>query len=190
MPWKSMDHSNKGEINILQYLCLFTHPPCSAVLKSMSDLPNIISSKIVTNTWDTFWNDPSEFLKGLSPRPILVLSLALPKESAEETQLMKLLQACQLQEQDYNLLFLQDDTRIAWHQLKDRLQVKTVVLFGVSPEQLGVSVQFMPYQVSRFNDCSWIPAGPVNQFMDNKDIKNHLWTYGLKPVFVDKVYGQ
>ena len=155
----------------------------------MSPIPDIINSKIVTEQWEAFWADSAELLKRLSPRPVLVATLPLEKDSPEEIQLNKILQACNLTPSDYNIIQFREDTQLAWHMIRDVLQVKTIILFGVTPDQLGVSVQLMPYQVSRFNDCNWIPSGPVSQFMENKDIKQHLWAYGLKPVFVDKVYG-
>jgi hypothetical protein len=109
--------------------------------------------------------------------------------SAEEIQLKKMLQACQLQEEDYNIIQFNEDIKLAWHLLRDTLKIKTIILLGVSPDQLGVSAQFMPHQVSRFNGCVWIVTGSLEQLMQHQDIKGHVWSYGLKPVFIDKVFG-
>ena len=155
----------------------------------MNHISDIINSQIVSSQWDIFWSDAQSTLKDLQPRPVLVATAPFTHGSAEETQLKKMLQACQLQEEDYNIIQFGGDIKLAWHLLRDTLTVKTILLLGVSPEQLGVSAQFMPHQVSRFNGCIWIVTGSLEQLMQQQDIKGHVWNYGLKPVFIDKVFG-
>ena len=118
-----------------------------------------------------------------------MLSLPLEPGSAAEMQLVKMLQACQLAPGFYNLLQLKPEEKVAWHQLRDTLKPRNVILLGITAEQLGVGIYFMPHQVNRFNDCSWIPTLSVPELEQQPDIKKHLWNYGLKPVFVEKVYG-
>jgi hypothetical protein len=120
---------------------------------------------------------------------VLVASTPFLPGSAEETQLKKMLQACQLREEDYHIVQFSDDMQIAWHALRDQLGVKSVLLLGVTPVQLGVSAQLMPHQLSRFNDCNWIVTDSLEVLIQRPEIKAHLWNYGLKPAFVDKVYG-
>lgn len=153
----------------------------------MDEIPDIINSQIISSIWDVFWTSTSSEAERFSPRNVLVIATPFTAGSAEETQLKKMLQACNLKEDDFNVL--QFDTEIAWHLLRDKLQVKTIILLGILPAQLGVSVQLMPHQVSRFNGANWILTGTLQELMQHPDIKSHVWNYGLKPVFIDKVYG-
>lgn len=154
----------------------------------MQEFPDIIDTEIITARWDEFWkNIPG--IDELAPKDVLVLSGTFEPGSAEETQLSKILAACNLTVGDYNLIPVPDGDLMAWYRLREQLKPKHVILFGVSPEQLGVSVYFMPHQVNRFNDASWIPTLSLQELEQNPDVKKHLWNYGLKPVFVEKAYG-
>lgn len=153
----------------------------------MSDIPDIINAQIISSDYDIFWTLPEE-VTTLAPRPVLIASQPFDRGSAEETQLKKMLQACQLNEQDYHIILFTEGKYLAWHLLRDQLQVKAVILLGISPAQLGVSALFMPHQLSRFNQCNWILTESLQVLMTRPEIKNHLWQYGLKPAFVEKVY--
>jgi hypothetical protein len=155
----------------------------------MSDQPDIIKTKIINSKWDAFWSDASGQLENLEPRPVLVVTTPYGAGSAEETQLVKMLQACKLTPDQYHIIHFTEETMLAWHLLRDKLNPSQIIILGVSPEQLGLSVQLMPHQVSRFNDRSWIVTGTLEQLIQYNDIKTHVWNYGLKPVFIDKIYG-
>ncbi len=154
----------------------------------MTSDTSIINTDIISDKYNVFWEDISNFISGMNPLDTLVISLPIAGD-AEKQQLQKMLQACGLSPTDYNLVELAADQNIAWHQLRDGLKCKNVVLLGVEPAQLGVSVYFMPHQVNRFNDCCWIPTLSIPQLEQNTDVKKHLWNYGLKPVFVEKAHG-
>lgn len=155
----------------------------------MDNAPDIIKTQIIPDTYNQFWSDVSPRIKGMDPLDNLVVSLPLEAGSATETQLLKMLQACALTPGTYNLLQLPAEDKIAWHQLRDALKPKNIILLGVTAEQLGIAIHFMPHQVNRFNDCSFIPTLSVPELEQQPDIKKHLWNYGLKPVFVEKIYG-
>jgi len=154
----------------------------------MSDIPDIINTQIISSEYDIFWTSADE-VQSLHSKPVLICSRPYTDGSAEEVQLKKMLQACQLTEQDYNVIQFEPDSRIAWHYLRDSLQVRSILLLGVTPDQLGVSAQLMPHQLSRFNNCNWIVTDTLETLLQRTEIKTHLWNYGLKPAFVEKVYG-
>lgn len=154
----------------------------------MHDFPDIINSQIVSSEYDIFWSK-ADALSELSPRPVLVATSPFTPGSAEEEQLKKMLAACQLKESDYHLVPFDETTQIAWHWLRDEWHLKAVLLLGVGPTQLGVSAQLMPHQLSRFGNCTWIVTDSLTRLIQRPEIKTHLWNYGLKPAFVDKVYG-
>lgn len=155
----------------------------------MDEQINIINTKVVSEEWNAFWEDITPMVADMRPLDTLVLSTPFEPGSATETQLQKMLLACQLQPGQYNLLLLTEHQKLAWHQLRNKLKPKNIVLLGISADQLGISIQFMPHQVNRFNDCNWMPTLSVPQLEEYPDIKKHLWNYGLKPVFVEKIYG-
>jgi hypothetical protein len=155
----------------------------------MDRLPDIINTSIISNTANDFWADTEGRLQGLEPRSVLVVSTPFTPGSEEDALIRKMLQGCTLQEMDYHILQLDPEDRLAWHVMRDQLEPRQVILLGILPEQLGISVQFMPHQLTRFNDRSWVPTSSPDQLIQYPDIKGHLWKYGLKPLFIDKVYG-
>lgn len=152
-----------------------------------NDISNIINTAIVSDRYDVFWKDDLLKSRSLPARPVLFITVK--NEHAEDAALLqKIIDACKLTPEAYNLLELHEEERIAWHILRDELNITTLVLFGIGPEQLGVSVHLMPHQTNRFDNCNWIPTASMQQMAAHPEIKTHLWNYGLKPVFIDKIY--
>jgi hypothetical protein len=153
----------------------------------MTDFPNIIESKIISREFDALWEELQ--LPGVinEQAKTLVICTVYAAGGPEEAQLRKMMQACKLAETDYIVVQPEEGKPVAWHQLRDRLQPKYVLLLGVHPLQLGISALFHLYAPTRFNDTVWI-CGPSLQDMESQpDAKKQLWLNGLKPVFVDNV---
>lgn len=156
----------------------------------MSNKPfhSLIQTPVVPVANDAFWNQESIENKGFEPKPVLVVAPP-SSDTQEERQMMeKILTACQLSTDDYNLLWLPEGEKLAWHTIKEAWKVRTVILFGIEPSAMGIQAQFMPHQTSRFSDCNWLYTATVRYIMEHPEIKAHLWNYGLKPVFIDKIY--
>lgn len=163
--------------------------PCKSMecrpIAVMSDFPNIIDSKIISSEYDSLWGEVN------LPEPLnkdagtLVVCAPFTIGSAEDAQLAKMMQACKLNVTDYNILQAAPEKPVAWHQLRDTLKPKIVLLLGIHPQQLGISALFHLYAPTRFNECVWI-VGPSLQDMEQQpEAKKQLWLNGLKPVFVD-----
>lgn len=150
----------------------------------MADLQNIIQSKIVDTEWDAFWQQLPANVAILQPENTLILSLPYAAGSAEDVQLTKMLQACQLT--GYNIVQIETGQRIAWHLLKDKLSPKYILLLGIAPEQLGISAMFRLFSPNHFDECTWIPGLSLTEMESQPEVKKQLWLNGLKPVFVDK----
>ena len=153
----------------------------------MESFPDIINTPVVYNRWDAFWQSPEKH--NLQKRQVLVISTPFEANSEVGKQLQKILAACKLSEDQIQMLILNDEEEIAWHHLRDLVAPKQVVLFGIEPSLLGIIAQFMPHQVSRFNGASWLLTLSLDELMKRTEIKTHLWNYGMKPVFLDKIYG-
>lgn len=151
----------------------------------MTDFPNIIESKIISQEYNDLWSElklPGSMNEGAKT---LVLCTSYAAGGAEDVQLAKMMQACKLATTDYNTIQVEEGGTIAWHQLRDALKPKYVVLLGIHPQQLGISALFHLFAPTRFNETVWI-AGPSLQDLEKQpDAKKQLWLVGLKPVFVD-----
>ncbi|MCB0698939.1 MAG: hypothetical protein H6551_03825 [Chitinophagales bacterium] len=151
----------------------------------MTDIPNIIQTKTLGNETDVFWQD-SELLNAISPRTVLVLTLRIQEGSAESTQLEKILAACKLNAEQYNLIQLDNNEQLAWHQLKQSAQPAVVILFGIHPSNLGISAMFRFNSLNNFDKTQWIPTLSLQELEKNQEAKKALWTDALKPLFADK----
>jgi hypothetical protein len=148
----------------------------------MSGIPDIIDSKIVGTEWDALWQDTG----ALPEAKLLVITAPYSPGSAEAVQLQKMMQACGLEAKDHYVVQLQSWEMKAWHSLRDAVKPEAVLVLGISPKQLGISVQFYLYAPNRFNDTIWIAAPSLSDMEQQPDAKKQLWQLGLKPVFVDK----
>lgn len=152
----------------------------------MADNLNIIKSKIVSSNWDVFWEQNTQIQE--LEKNTVVLSTPFQQGSAEETQLLKILQACTLTPEQYHIIQIQPEQQLAWHQVRDKVKPEFVIIFGVMPQQLGISAMFRLNEPNRFNDCIFIPTLSLPELEQQAEAKKQLWLSGLKPVFVDKQF--
>ncbi|RYD57878.1 MAG: hypothetical protein EOP56_06280 [Sphingobacteriales bacterium] len=150
----------------------------------MNDFPDIIKTGIIDSKQDAFWHALSHETSGLQPLDVLIITL--PMQGSEEAQLQKMMQACKLDPSSYNIVQVKEAEPMPWHQLRDALQPKVILLLGILPQQLGIAAQFYMYSPNKFNDCVWIAAPSLAQLEQQSEAKKQLWNVGLKPVFVDK----
>jgi hypothetical protein len=154
----------------------------------MGELPDIIRTDIIKEEWDIFWRD-THIEQDETAKTILIVSSPYQPGSSEETQLNKMLQACTLTAAQYRIIRLPEEENISWHRLREKLNPKVVLLVGVLPRQLGIAALLNINAPNRFNDCIWIPTLSVSELEQQPEMKKQLWISGLKPVFVDKSFG-
>jgi len=155
----------------------------------MKDIPIIIETDILSDEWNTFWDSLSETKGPLEPKKVLIISSSYGPESTEAVQLQRMMQACNLQEQQYNIIQLNDNEDIAWHQLQFHLKPVVAILLGIQPARLGISAMFRINEPNRYDECIFIPSLSLSELETTPEVKKQLWLQGLKPVFVDKNYG-
>ncbi len=149
---------------------------------------NIIKSDIVSPEYDVLWDDIGALVQGASPRDILILVNTFAPGGTEEPQLLKMLEACKLTPAQYNIIQLDNNKVVAWHQLRERLDPRIIFLIGILPAQLGISSLFVLNAPNRFNDRIWLPTISLAGLEQNPDAKKHLWTNGMRPIFVDGLH--
>jgi hypothetical protein len=150
----------------------------------MSDLPDIINTAIIDTAQDAFWQTLPLEVAQMQQKDTMIITV--PMKAGEDAQLQKMMQACKLDVTDYNIVQVKESEPISWHQLRDALKPKVVILLGVLPQQLGISAALHMFAPNNFNECIWIAAPSLSQLEQQPDGKKQLWTSGLKPVFVDK----
>ena len=149
---------------------------------------NLLKSDIVGAQYDVLWEDVSATIAGAGIRHVLILISETDKGAEEQVQLRKMLDACKLKPEDYNIITLQADKMIAWHQLREKLDPKIVFLIGIAPLQLGISSLFRLNEPNSFNDRIFLPTISIREQEQFPDMKKQLWINGMKPIFVDKKF--
>ena len=150
---------------------------------------NIIKTGIVDPATDVFWEDKTRQMQGNVHKPVLIVVTAYAPGSEDEVQLLKMLGACGLKQEQYNIVQLSNEENTPWHGLREQLDPKVVFLIGVVPSQLGISALFQPNVPNNFNDRVWLPTLSINELEQQPAVKKQLWVSGMKPIFVDKTIG-
>ncbi len=151
---------------------------------------DIITSNLINSEYDALWEDITPLVKDAAPRPLLRLINTYTQEASENAQLVKMLEACKLVPEQYNIIQINKSQQVAWHKLREQLDPKIIFLIGILPAQLGISSLFRINAPNRFNDRIWLPTLSINELEQRPDIKKQLWQDGMKPVLVDKSYGE
>lgn len=152
----------------------------------MTDIPRIITSEVIKSEQDVFWEDISAVIGELPHKKVLIISTAFAAGSDSETQLQKMLGACQLTDADYNTIQLDEGQQVAWNKMRDLLQPEVILLVGVMPKDLGISALFRLNSVNNFDGIKWIPTLSLPNLEQQPNAKKELWLQALKPLFVDK----
>lgn len=154
----------------------------------MSQLPDIIQSDIVNQQYDAFWKSLPESLNIANEQVnTLVLTNTFDVGSAEDMQLQKMMQACKFTPADFRIIQIPQGLNVAWHKIKELAQPKNVILLGILPQQLGISVLLRLFIPNRFDGCIWIPGLSLSDMEKQPEAKKELWVNGLKPTFVDSI---
>lgn len=154
----------------------------------MSQVPDIIQSDIINQQWDDFWKSLPESLNiGNEQVNTLVITTTYETGSAEDIQLQKMMLACKFSTADYHIIQIPEGLNVAWHKIKAALQPKNVILLGVLPQQLGITILLRLFSANKFDGCIWIPGLSLADMEKQPDAKKELWVNGLKPIFVDSI---
>lgn len=150
----------------------------------------IINSDIITEQADIFWESLPARLAALPARAVLVITGPLDHQGPAGVQLQKLLEACKLQPDQFNVIEMADGEQIAWHRLRFHFRPRVVFLFGVLPSVLGISALFGFNAYNQYDETIWLPTLPLADLSQRDDVKKQLWLNGMKPVFVELLFGE
>ena len=125
-----------------------------------------------------------EKASGAFARKVGVLILEESGSAANRDFLEKVLLAAQLKLTDDTLLAEIPAAELC--QIAPDLQEKKpeyLLVFGIPPTQLGLSIAFHPYQVTHFYGCNWLFADKLSTLSSDVAKKKLLWT-ALQKMFL------
>ncbi|MGF2413208.1 hypothetical protein [Ferruginibacter sp.] len=96
--------------------------------------------------------------------------------------LMGILSACKLSMADVALVNISKAGSFTYTEIEQQLQAETILLFGVTPVQLQLPLQFPHYQIQKFNSQVYLAAPALNIITADKAEKTMLWNC-LKQIF-------
>ncbi len=107
-------------------------------------------------------------------------TIYLPDE--ELNFLMGILTACKLSMADVALVNISKTLATTYTEIEEQLNAEKILLFGVSPAQLQLPLQFPNYQIQKYNSQVYIAAPALKVLHGDKEEKTKLWNC-LKQVF-------
>lgn len=146
-----------------------------------NEVPDIFNAPLVSSVVDALWDGTQT--SELRSCKTLVISVPFAPASEEEQQLLRMLGACKLGPEDYQIVQIAPGNFVAWHQLKARSGADKVLLLGVPPVQLGVQALMTLHEINHFNEAQWMVTSTLEEISGNPQLKQHLWVNMLKKVY-------
>ncbi|MDB5279948.1 MAG: hypothetical protein JWR61_4903 [Ferruginibacter sp.] len=107
-------------------------------------------------------------------------TLYLPDEQLNF--LLGILSACSLTMEDVAIINTRKNKNITYKAIEQELKGEKVILFGVTPAQINLPIEFPQYQVQAFNSQTYLTAAMLSEIQENKAEKAKLWNC-LKQIF-------
>lgn len=144
-------------------------------------IPDIFTVPLVHPSVDLFWDERS--LPEIGNCDTLIISTPFASGSEEEQQLNRMMAACKLTPDQYQVVQVHSGDAIAWYQLKAKTMAQKVLLLGVSPAQLGINALMTLHEINHFNGAQWMVTATLPEIAANPQLKQHIWVNMLKKVY-------
>ena len=96
--------------------------------------------------------------------------------------LLGILSACKLTMEDVAIINLKKNKAVTYKAIEQELKAEKIILFGISPAQIELPLEFPLYQIQLYNNQTYITAAILTYIQDNKAEKTKLWNC-LKQIF-------
>ena len=96
--------------------------------------------------------------------------------------LVGILSACGLTMEDVSILNIKKNDSVNYLVLNGELNCKTILMFGVSADDIELPLNFPAYQVQKFNNQVYLVAPQLIALQKDKAEKSRLWNC-LKQIF-------
>jgi hypothetical protein len=88
--------------------------------------------------------------------------------------LLGILSACKLSMADIALINLAKN-KANYTTIKEEAGAQVILLFGVTPSNIDLPLDFPQYQIQKYNEQQYVHAPLLKQLMVNKEEKTKLW---------------
>ena len=96
--------------------------------------------------------------------------------------LLGILSACKLTMEDVAIINIHINKAITYKSITLELKAEKIILFGVTPAQLNLPVEFPSYQIQQYNNQTYVTAAILANIESDKTEKTKLWNC-LKQIF-------
>lgn len=96
--------------------------------------------------------------------------------------LLGILSACKLTMEDVAIINIKKNKAVTYKAIELELKAEKIILFGVTPAQIGLPLEFPHYQIQQYNKQTYITAAMLPDIQDDKVEKTKLWNC-LKQIF-------
>jgi hypothetical protein len=96
--------------------------------------------------------------------------------------LTSILGACKLSLADVAILNLSNAPSSSHKSLSEKFRPKATILFGISPAEFEMPVNFPEFQVQPFNQCTFLHTPSLEKLESDKILKSKLWVC-LRKIF-------
>jgi len=96
--------------------------------------------------------------------------------------LLGILSACKLTMEDVAIINIYINKAITYKAITLELKAEKIILFGVTPAQLHLPVEFPSYQIQQYNNQTYVTAAMLADIESDKTEKTKLWNC-LKQIF-------
>jgi len=96
--------------------------------------------------------------------------------------LLGILSACKLIMEDVAIINIYINKAITYKAITLELKAEKIILFGVTPAQLHLPVEFPSYQIQQYNNQTYVTAAMLADIESDKTEKTKLWNC-LKQIF-------
>jgi hypothetical protein len=93
-----------------------------------------------------------------------------------------ILTACKLTIADIGILNLANAPSSTYNTVNEKLLATVTILFGVSPKQIEMPIDFPEFQVQPFSNCTFLFVPTIDEITENKLLKSKLWV-SLRKIF-------
>ena len=96
--------------------------------------------------------------------------------------LLGILSACKLTMEDVAIINIYINKAITYKAILLELKAEKIILFGVTPAQLNLPVEFPSYQIQQYNNQTYVTSAMLANIESDKTEKTKLWNC-LKQIF-------
>jgi hypothetical protein len=108
------------------------------------------------------------------PLPGLVVLTAKPTSGEEKILLDKMLIACKLSP-SAAILYHISERAPDYREITELPPLSVILLFGVAPLQIGLPMDFPPYQVQQHQGKTFLASDSLSNLMEDAAAKKKLW---------------